>query len=117
MMKRMIDDPNKAPPTILREPKVEARLRPKKLPLSTTIATPSEAPLVIPRIDGPAKGFLKRVCIIHPLKARAIPPKKEESVRGSRDSRTITRFGPSEPCPVRMSNTSLNGIVTDPKTS
>lgn len=117
MMKSMDEAPMSAPPTILSEPNVDARLNPKKLPLKTTIATPNDAPLVIPRIDGPASGFLKRVCINHPLNAKAIPPKMEERVRGSLDSNTITRFGPSSPCPVNMEKTSLKGIVIDPKMS
>ena len=43
---------------------------PKK---SITKATPSPAPELIPRIEGPARGFLKSVCISSPPTARPAP--------------------------------------------
>ena len=38
-------------------------------------AAPKLAPELIPSTNGPAKGFLNRVCINSPLNARAAPDK------------------------------------------
>ena len=46
---------------------------PKALPPKIKKATPRLAPLLIPKTNGPASGFLKSVCIINPATARPLP--------------------------------------------
>lgn len=63
---------------------------PAAAPPMMASATPSEAPLEIPRMDGPASGLRKSVCMSHPLKASAMPPVRAVSALGNRDSKMIT---------------------------
>ena len=65
-------------------PKPEANTNPKAEEVKTckkgsipapkvSKATPSPAPELTPNTYGPAKGFLKKVCIIKPLTDKEIP--------------------------------------------
>ena len=49
-----------------------------------TSATPRLAPLLIPKIDGPASGFLNAVCSNRPLTASAPPHKTAVMACGKR---------------------------------
>ena len=48
-------------------------------------ATPNEAPLETPRMDGPAKGLRKVVCIIRPAADKAEPARMAVRASGRRD--------------------------------
>ena len=52
---------------------------------SITIATPRLAPLLIPRMDGPARGLLKAVCNINPDTAKELPHRSAVRAWGRRD--------------------------------
>ena len=54
-----------------------------------TNATPNPAPPDIPKIDGPANGFLKAVCNIKPLADKAPPHKMAVNACGKRDSKIM----------------------------
>ena len=84
-------------------------------PVSTTNATPKLAPAVMPRTDGPANGFRKRVCICKPATPSAPPTKRAVMALGS----LILRIMPSQArfsCPPdqRVSRISAKGIFTEP---
>lgn len=57
-----------------------------------TKAVPSAEPEVTPKIDGPASGFLKSVCISKPLSDSAAPEAIAVRILGNRDCSTISRF-------------------------
>src|SRR3712207_8333275 len=64
-----------------------------------TRATPSPAPLLIPKTSGPAKGLRKAVWSMSPLTASAPPLSRAVSAWGKRDPRTMNcheAFGRSE---------------------
>ena len=66
--------PTKAPANTEKKPdklKVPADMLPPNS--SITNATPKLAPELMPKIDGPANGFLKAVCSINPQTASALP--------------------------------------------
>lgn len=82
---------------------------------SMTKATPRLAPALMPRMDGPASGFLKAVCNISPQTANAPPQSSAVSAWGKRDSQRMKlqlAFSPSPPSRIRK--TSAGGIETDP---
>ena len=57
---------------------------PPKIPVNkTVIATPSPAPLLIPNIEGSARGFLNNVCIKSPDTDKAAPAKSDVIACGS----------------------------------
>ena len=56
---------------------------------SITSATPNEAPLLIPKILGPANGFLKAVCNISPHTASEAPHSMAVMACGKRFCRTM----------------------------
>ena len=56
---------------------------------SMTKATPRLAPALMPRMDGPASGFLKAVCNISPQTANAPPQSSAVSAWGKRDSQRM----------------------------
>ena len=64
--------PTKAPTIVAKNP-----VRPlpaiHELPANIMMATPSEAPVSIPNIEGPASGLLKVVCSSNPATARLQP--------------------------------------------
>ena len=61
-------------------PKVESALPPKMPVNKIVIATPNPAPLLIPNIDGSARGFLNNVCIKSPATDKAAPAKSAVTV-------------------------------------
>ena len=69
-----------AKPLILTDP--TERPPPRK---SMTSATPSPAPLLMPKTLGPANGLRKAVCSISPLTARAAPQSMAVIACGRRD--------------------------------
>ena len=82
---------------------------------SITIPTPSDAPLVIPSIDGPASGLRKVVCNIRPLAASEAPQSSAVTALGSRDSMIMychEAFDTS--FPTRAFTTSPAGMLTVP---
>ena len=84
---------------------------------SITRATPSPAPLLIPKMLGPARGLRKAVCSISPLTASAPPQSTAVIACGSRDSSMINRHeGFAVSSPANMPITSPTGILTDPIT-
>ena len=81
---------------------------PKK---SITKATPRFAPSLIPRIDGPASGFLKSVCSNKPLTASDAPANSAVIACGKRDCCIICcHAGLFVSLPINIPNTLLNGI-------
>ena len=82
---------------------------------SMTRATPTPAPLLIPKMLGPASGFLNAVCSIRPLTASEPPQRVAVIACGSRLSIMMKcHEGRWASCPVRMLTTSFSGIDTDP---
>ena len=82
---------------------------------SITTATPSPAPLVIPKTEGPANGLRNAVCNINPLTDKATPHRIAVTACGNRDSRMMYRqlsFTPFSP--VRTVQTSAGGIRIGP---
>jgi hypothetical protein len=63
---------------------------PVALAVSTTSATPKEAPELIPNTNGPARGFLNRVCICKPLTPKAAPARVAVKALGKRNLRIST---------------------------
>lgn len=108
--------PTNAPASTEKKPerlKVPAVMLPPNS--SITNATPRLAPEFMPRIDGPANGFLNAVCNISPHTASALPQSNAVNAWGNRDSHTIKlqlAFSPSPP--VRIWKTWGTGIATDP---
>ena len=83
---------------------------------SSTRAIPKLAPELIPRTYGPAKGFLKMVCICNPLTESATPAIRAVITFGSLKSRTMVLKVSDEGFPpVSIEIISENGIFTDPK--
>ena len=88
------------------------RLPPKS---RMTSAAPTPAPLLIPNIDGSARGLRKAVCNIKPLTASDIPDRRAVMACGNRDSMTMnchTDFDASPP--VNMLKTSPKGMSIEP---
>jgi len=70
---------------------VAPSVKPRLIPPIVTNATPNPAPLLTPKIYGPARGLRKRVCIINPLTDNAIPAMMAVSIFGKRMVRSICR--------------------------
>ena len=82
---------------------------------SMTKATPRLAPELIPRMEGPASGFLKAVCSMSPHTARAPPHSKAVSACGRRASHTMKlQLALLLSPPVRICHTSAGGMFTEP---
>ena len=82
---------------------------------SMTSATPRDAPLVMPRMEGPANGFRKTVCSMSPLAANEAPHSKAVTACGRRALRTIYSHDAFETVsPVNALKTSAMGIRTVP---
>ena len=80
-----------------------------------TKATPKLAPESMPKIEGPAKGFAKRVCNNNPDTASAAPANKAVTACGKRVCNTIKAqevFSASSP--IRIRTTARKGISTEP---
>lgn len=56
-----------------------------------TNATPNPAPPEMPKMEGPANGFLNAVCNINPLADKAPPQKNAVMACGNRDSKMMKR--------------------------
>ena len=88
---------------------------PPKMPVNKiVIATPNPAPLLIPNIEGSARGFLNNVCIKSPATDKAAPAKRAVTVWGSLYSKTIVDMVEFVSSPKNTLNKSAKGIVTDP---
>ena len=97
-------------PVMLTEPTESEPPRP-----SITNATPTPAPLLIPKMLGPANGLLKAVCNIRPLTASEPPQSMAVIACGSRLSIMIyCQEGRAASCPITMLTTSRSGMDTDP---
>ena len=77
-------------------------------------ATASEAPELIPRMEGSASGLRNKVCIIRPHTPSAPPATRAVMASGKRFSRTITSVIEPSPPPSRTSSTSRRGMATVP---
>lgn len=62
-------------PMLDHNPKLDNALPPKMPVNKIVMATPNPAPLLIPSIEGSARGFLNNVCIKSPATDRAAPDK------------------------------------------
>ena len=83
---------------------------------SMTRATPKPAPLLIPKMLGPASGLRKAVCSMSPLTANAAPQSVAVIAWGNRDWRMINCHDAFElSSPKRMFITSGTGIATEPR--
>ena len=84
---------------------------------SMTSATPNPAPLLIPKMLGPASGLRKAVCSSSPLTARAPPQSVAVMACGRRDSRMMNCHDALLlSLPIRMLTISGSGIFTEPTT-
>src|SRR5690606_32579339 len=94
--------------------RIKAHAPPKKDAPMMINATPRLAPLLNPRTYGPAKGFLKSVCISSPLTARPDPVRIAVKTLGSLYSRTMYVQFSLETFPLkREANTSSKGMYTE----
>lgn len=94
----------------------EAKNPPKILEPRIRTATPKLAPEEIPKTNGPANGFLNNVCINKPLIANPDPTKQAVIAFGSlKFKMIISQLDFELVPPKRRSNTSENGIDTDPE--
>ena len=78
-------------------------------------ATPRDAPLEMPKIEGPASGLRKSVCMSQPLSASAMPPVSAVIALGKRDSKMITLIFSSDCTPTKLFTTSIVAMLTDPR--
>ena len=62
----------------------------RAIPATPTRATPREAPELTPKTNGPAKGFLKTLCITSPETARPAPPNVAAIANGKRKFQNTT---------------------------
>ena len=84
-------------------------------PSSMTMATPSEAPLVMPKMPGPASGLRKAVCKSSPLTANAAPQSIAVRAAGRRDSITMKcQDADCGSAPRSIANTSAAGMLAEP---
>jgi hypothetical protein len=107
-------DPNHADPAIPIADPIELAARPKMGAPRMKMATPRLAPELIPRTYGPARGFLKRVCISRPLNDKATPVATATTAFTNLISLTILAVVGSTSPPTRALHTSDKGILTAP---
>jgi hypothetical protein len=86
----------------------------KDCPRSNTKATIRLAPELNPNTSGPAKGFLKRVCINKPLTDKEAPARIHVIAFGKRNCQMIALKVESSALPVKARTNSVNGIFTLP---
>ena len=108
--------PIKAPSIIDTKPEtlnaVVVMLPPKA---NNTNATPKLAPASMPKMEGPAKGFFNAVCNIKPQTAKEAPHNNAVNACGKRLCQIMNRqLALPASSPMRMRNTSLAGMETDP---
>jgi len=97
-----IEEDNKKPPKT-DEPKIK-------------MATPKLAPEEIPKTNGPAKGFLKSVCINKPQIDKPEPTKIAVIAFGNLKFRMIvSQLSLGGVPPIKVVKISLKGIETEPK--
>ena len=108
--------PAKAPNKTEKKPeklKLPATTRPPNH--SMTTATPNPAPELTPRMEVPAKGFLKAVWSIRPHTASALPESKAVSAWGRRASQRMKcQLSWAAGRPDSISTKALKGIDTEP---
>ena len=80
-----------------------------------TKATPKLAPELIPRTKGPARGFLKRVCINKPEIPKPEPTKIAVIAFGSLTLLIIMSQVEFSIVPKRLPKTLFKGMLTEPK--
>jgi hypothetical protein len=80
-----------------------------------TRATPKLAPELMPKTKGPAKGFLKRVCINKPEIPKPEPTKIAVTAFGSLTLLIIMSQVEFSMFPKRLPKTLFKGILTEPK--
>jgi hypothetical protein len=69
----------------------------------------------MPSTDGPAKGFRNKVCMRRPLAANPAPASAAVIALGSRNNHRMFAHEARSGCPpVRIVNTLLTGMLTDP---
>lgn len=79
-------------------------------------ATPSVAPELMPNTNGPANGFLNKVCIINPETPSPLPTIIAVKAFGNRYSITICLHDSfSTEAPIKLLKVSNQGIKTEPK--
>ena len=82
---------------------------------SMTSATPRAAPLVIPKMPGPASGLRNAVWRSRPLTASAAPQSNAVSMAGRREESTMNcQAELSEGVPSSIDNTSAAGMEAEP---
>ena len=109
MMLKTIIEPINAAPT---KPKFPGMKLPKKvLPISIS-ATLKLAPELIPKTNGPAIGFRKRVCINKPLTPKLPPTKKAVIALGNLNCHRIGAYKFS--ASIKLSQKEAHGIHSDP---
>ena len=108
--------PSQAAPARPREANHAEPLQPIRGAPSSSRATPSEAPELIPSTKGPASGLRKRVCICNPLTASAAPAAMATMAFTRRIERTIFRVEADTSPPVRARHTSAGDRCTEPTT-
>lgn len=87
-----------------------------EIPKSKTMATPKPAPELIPKTDGPASGFLNKVCNNNPEVASPAPAINAVIVLGNLEPNTMFfQPGFSEEFENKISKTFPKGILTEPK--
>ncbi len=111
-----VADPHNAPDITAIKP-FRVRMSVDSLPLksSITMATPKLAPLLIPKIEGPASGLLNDVCNINPDTANDAPHNKAVMAAGIRDcSMMYCHVAFSSVLPHRMCHIAFRGMFTEP---
>ena len=94
------------PPTLMTPPRS-----------NITSATPRLAPLVMPRMEGPASGLRKEVCNNSPDVAREAPHRRAVNACGRRASSTMyAQISCSTPIPASARSTCATGMLTGPAT-
>lgn len=79
-------------------------------------ATPKLAPEEIPKTNGPANGFLNKVCINNPLIDKPEPTNIAVIAFGNLKFKTmVCQLSFTVSSPKRMAKISLNGIETEPR--
>ena len=110
------DEPHKAPDITAIKP-FRVRMSVDTLPLksSITIATPKLAPLLMPKMEGPASGLLNDVCSINPDTASDAPHNMAVMAAGMRDCRMIyCHVAFSSVLPHTMCHIASKGMFTEP---
>ena len=117
LVPKMSPEPTNAPVMIAKLPDKENNpALPMELPkTSITNATPKLAPVLIPKIDGPARGLLNAVWSRSPDTDKAAPQSKAVKAWGSLDCRMMKdQLLFSVSLPKRILHTERMGMDTEP---